>query len=166
MATGRLLVSSKTVISGPAQRRRRKQAAENAGSTREASAAVPPGSPAPKDEGQINAEQARLLRKANAHRWVATQISELMQGNVARNEELRRLAGFLPPADQHADGSGGGRLPASASLRNEIEVLDRIIAWQTKTISWHMDEGRRLREQAARIRECPALGDAADPDRR
>jgi len=33
-------------------------------------------------------------------------------------------------------------------------VLDRVIAWQVKTISWHRDEGRRLREQEARIRDA------------
>jgi len=55
----------------------------------------------------------------------------------------------LPPSGQHAAGSGEGRFPARAPLRYEIEVLDRIIAWQIRTISWHEDEGRRLREQAA-----------------
>jgi hypothetical protein len=42
--------------------------------------------------------------------------------------------------------------PARASLRDEIEMLDRIIAWQIKTIIWHRDEGRRLREQATQMR--------------
>jgi hypothetical protein len=97
---------------------------------------------------------------------MAAQISGLMQGNVARSKDLRRLAGSLRPADHHADGSRGGRLPARASLRDEIKMLDRIIAWQIKTISWHRDEGRRLREQAARIRGRRAWGDAADRDRR
>jgi hypothetical protein len=163
MAAGRWLMGSKAVIARRGQRRRRNQPAENAGSAREASAAVPPGSPAPQEEDHGSAERARLLRKASAHAWMAVQISELMQGNVAESEDLRRLTGSLQANDQQAGGSGGGPLPASASLRNEIKVLDRIIAWQIRTINWHRDEGRRLREQEARIRVCQALGDAADP---
>jgi len=54
---------------------------------------------------------------------MSAQISELMQGNVARSEDLRLLAGLGRPADQLADGSGGGGFPAGASLRNEIQVL-------------------------------------------
>ena len=162
MTTGRLLMGSKAAIARRAQRRRRNQPAENTRSAWQPSVAVPPGSPAPEEEGHGNAERTRLLRNASAHEWVATQISELMQGNVARSEDLRRLAALLRPAG----GSERGPLPASASLRNEIEVLDRIIAWQIKTISWHRDEGRRLGEQAARIRVRGTIGDAADPDRR
>lgn len=166
MAARRSLMSSKTVIGRRAQRRQRNQPAENAGSAWQPSAPVPPGGPAPEEEDHSSAERARLLRKASAHERVATQISELMQGNVTRSEDLRRLAAVLRPAGQQPGGSGGGPLPAGASLGNEIEVLDRIIAWQIKTISWHADEGRRLREQAARIRGRRALGDGADPDRR
>ncbi len=171
MAAGRLpMDSSEAVIARPAQRRRRNQPAENAGSAREASAAVPPGSSAPDEEGHDSAERARLLRKASAHAWMAAQISGLMRGNVARSEDLRRLAGSLRLADHHADGSRGGRLPARASLQDEIKMLDRIIACQIKTISWHRDEGRRLREQAARIRGRRAwatrlIGTGGDADR-
>jgi len=166
MAAGRLLMGSKALIARRAQPRRRHQPAENAGTAREPSAAVLPASAAPGEEGQGSAVQARLLQKANAHEWMAAQISGLMQGNVARSEDLRRLAGSLRPAVQLTDGSRGGRPPARASLRDEIEMLDRIIAWQAKTISWHRDEGRLLREQAAGMRGRRALGDAADPDGR
>lgn len=161
MVAGRLLTGSKAVN---ARRRRRNQSAENAGSAPEAAARVPADSSAPDEEDHDSAEWARLLRKANAHERVATQISDLMRGNIARSEDLRLLARLVRPADQHARGSGASRLPAGASLRNEIEVLDRIIAWQIKTISWHADEGRRLRRQAVRIRERQAPGDAADPE--
>jgi len=162
MVVGRLLTGSNAVNACRARRRRRNQPAENAGGAPEASVAVSADSSALDEEDHDRAERARLLRKANAHERVATQISDLMQGNVARIEDLRLLARLVPPADQHARGSGGSRLPAGGSLRNEIEVLDRIIAWQIKTISWHADEGRRLRQEAARIRGRQAPGDAPD----
>ena len=149
MAAGRLLMGSKAVITRRAHRRRGNQPAENTARAPEASAAVPSGSSAQEEDGHGSAERARLLRKASAHAWMAAQISELMQGNVARSEDLRRLAGTLQAADQHADGSRGGRLPGRASPRDEIQMLERIIAWQSKAISWHRDEGRRLCEQAA-----------------
>lgn len=127
MAAGRWLTGTRAAIARRAQRSRRNQPAGNAGSAREASGAVPPGSCTPEEEGHGSAERARLLRKADAHAWMAAQISELMRGNVARSEDLRRLAGSLRPAGQHAGGSEGGQLSATASLKNEIEVLDRII---------------------------------------
>ena len=166
MSTGGFLMGSKAVTARRALRRRPNQSAENAGSAPDASAAVPPSSSPPEEEGYGIAERARLLRKANAHAWMAGQISELMQGNLARSEDLRRLAGSLRPADQLADRSGGVRLPARTSLRDEIKVLDRIIAWQIKTITWHSDESRCLREQATRLRGRCARVEAADPDRR
>lgn len=165
MAASRLLTGSKAVIARRAQRRRRNQPAENAGRAREASAAVPPGSSDPEEDGQGSAVQARLLRKASAHEWMAAQVTQLMQGNVARSEDLRRLAGSMRPAVQLAEGSRGSRLPAPPSPRDEIEMLDRIVAWQTKTISWHRNEGRLLREQAAGLRRR-ARGDWGDPDGR
>lgn len=165
MAAGRFLMGSKAVIARRVQRRRRNQPAENARRAREAAAAVPPGSSAPEGEARGAAVRSQLIRKASAHERMAAQISELMQGNVARSEDLRRLAGSLRPAVQLAEYSGGGRLPTRASVRDEIEMLDRIIAWQTKTISWHTDEGRFLREQAAGIPGRGVRDDAADPDR-
>jgi hypothetical protein len=116
------------------------------------SAAVSPGSSALDEDGRNSAERARLLRKACVHGQVAVQISEIMQGNVAKRENLRqRLAGLRPPGDQAAPGSATGTSPPSASLRHEIEVLDRIIAWHMKTIGWHQEEERRLRDQATRV---------------
>ncbi len=169
MAAGRLLMGSKAVIARRGQRRRRNQPAENAGSARDASAAVPPGSPAPPEEGHGSAERARLLRKASAHARMAAQISDLMQGNVAESEDLRRLAGSLRPADQLADGSRGGRLPA------------RLLCGTRSRCSTGLSPGRSrrsagIRTKAASASRQPAYEDAepwatrlirtgGDPDR-
>jgi hypothetical protein len=113
---------------------------------------VPPGSSALDEDGHNSTERARQLRKACVYGQVAVQISEIMQGNVAKREDLRqRLAGLQPPGDQAAPGSATGNSSPGASLRHEIEVLDRIIAWQVKTIDWHLKEERRLRDQANRV---------------
>ena len=52
MTTGRFLMGSKAVTAGRALWRRPNQPAENPGSARKPPAAVPPGSPAPGEEGQ------------------------------------------------------------------------------------------------------------------
>jgi hypothetical protein len=45
-----------------------------------------------------------------------------------------------------------GHASASTSLQDEIGALDRIIAWQPKTVDWYLQEDRRLRDQATRVR--------------
>jgi hypothetical protein len=99
------------------------------------------------------------------------QISALMQGNIGERDDIRqRLAGLRFPGGHPADGSLTSQTSACASLQQEIEVLDRIIAWQLKTIDWHLEEDRRLRAQATRTTgpQAPCRRGAAkqdDPDR-
>jgi hypothetical protein len=64
------------------------------------------------------------------------------------------LRGFRPAALARgpADDPTMSQAAAIASLQDEIGVLDRIIAWQLKTIDWHLEEDRRLRDQATRVR--------------
>ncbi len=113
-------------------------------------AVVPPDPRALDDDAGDSAERARLLRKACAHGQVAIQVSEIMQGNVTKREDLQHLlTGLRWASGKAADISAAGHAVASASLRDEIGMLDRIIAWQLTTISWHRAEDRRLRDQAS-----------------
>jgi hypothetical protein len=130
-------------------RRARIRRASQTDGARETPTAASPGSSGTDEDHEGSAERARLLRKASVHGRVAIQIAELMQGNAAERDDLRqRLAGLPPPGKRPADGSAIGWTSASSALREQIEVLDRIIFWQLKTISWHRREDRRLRDQA------------------
>jgi len=105
----------------------------------------------------VAAERARLRRKASVHGQVAIQISGLMQDNAARCEDLRQRLTALRAAGGLPDASA-----AAAALGREIQVLDRIIAWQARTVDWHLGEARRLRDQARRVNgpEDPAAAPA------
>ncbi len=130
-------------------RRARNRLAVGTDSARGTSAAVPPGSSGLDGYGRAGARRARLLRKAAVHGQVVIQVSALMQGNIGERDDIRqRLACLRLPGD----GSVTSQASARASLRQEIEVLNRIIAWQLKTIDWHAEEDRRLRAQATRMR--------------
>ena len=82
-------------------------------------------------------ERGRILSQAMVHGMVAIQISELMQGNVGRREDLRQQ--LLSQGDR--DDS------SAAWLRSRIEELDQLIAQQVATVEWHRRESRRLRQQ-------------------
>jgi len=113
-------------------------------------AVVRPDPPALDDDARDSAERARLLRTAHAHGQVAIQVSEIMQGNVTKREDLQhRLTALRWASGKAADISATGHAVPSASLRDEIGMLDRIIAWQLTTINWHRAEDRRLRDQAS-----------------
>ena len=106
-------------------------------------AAATPASTAAGDGNDPAArERARLRRKASMHGQVASWISELTQGNTARCEDLRQRLAALRVL---------GGSPAGAALEQEIATLDRIVAWQLKTVDWHLAEACRLRDQEARI---------------
>lgn len=64
------------------------------------------------------------------------------------------LRGFRPAALGRgpADDPAMGQASASASLQDDTGVLDRIVAWQPKTIDWHLEDDRRLRDRATHVR--------------
>jgi hypothetical protein len=133
-------------------RRARIWRASHADSARETPTAVSPGGSAPDEDHESSAERARLLQKAGVHGRVAIQIAALMQGNVAERGDLRKRLADLPQSGERAaDDSATGRASASSALREQIEVLDRIISWQLKTIDWHRREDRRLHDQAGHV---------------
>ena len=86
-----------------------------------------------------------LSRKAGMHSQIAVRVSELIQGNAAEREDLRRRLAVL-------EVPGGPPIAAAsaAALTHEIATLDRIIAWQARTAAWHVSEARRLWDAAAR----------------
>lgn len=133
---------------GRGLRRARSRSAGPTDGASETPEAMPPGRFGLNAYDGGSAERARLLRKASVHGRVATQISELMQGNVAERDELRQqLAGLQLPGNRPAR-PAAGQASSSASLWDQIEVLGRIISWQRNTIDWHRQEDRRLRDQA------------------
>jgi len=82
-------------------------------------------------------EREQVLAQARVHGMVAIQISELMQGNVGRREDLRRQ---LVERQDRSDLS-------AAWLCSRIEELDRLITQQVATVDWHLRESRRLRQR-------------------
>lgn len=103
-----------------------------------------------------DAEQARLRRRAGVHSQVASWISGLMQGNTASCDDLRRrLAALRVP----------GGPPSAAAVEQEIQALERIIAWQAGTAGWHLGEARRLRDLAGRANRPEGPAAAAAPGR-
>lgn len=96
---------------------------------------VTPPTPTP-DPGPIVPDDPGaelLLVQARVHGSVARQMSEVMQGNLHRREELvRRLA------DNPA-----------AGLEDEILAYDELISSQIADIDRRLNEARRLRTQAA-----------------
>jgi hypothetical protein len=111
--------------------------------------------PGPGDPG--GAEQARLRRKAGVHGQIAHRISGLMQGNAARCDDLRRRLAVL-----RVPGGPPSAARAAAVVEQEIQALERIIAWQAGTAGWHLGEARRLRDLAGGQRgpEGPAAAPA------
>jgi len=90
---------------------------------------------APDSIGQ--GERERILWEARVHGMVAIQLSEVMQGNVGRREDLR----------QKLIRQGDGDDPSAAWLRSRIEELDQLIPQQVATVDWHLRESRRLRRR-------------------
>jgi hypothetical protein len=90
---------------------------------------------APDSIGQ--AEREQILWEARVHGMVAIQLSEVMQGNVGRREDLR----------QKLISRGDGDDPSAAWLRSRIEELDQLIPQQVATVDWHLRESRRLRQR-------------------
>jgi hypothetical protein len=114
--------------------------------------------PGPGDPG--GAEQARLRRKAGVHGQVPHWISGLMQGNVASCDDLRRRLAVLRVPGGPLSAAG-----AAAMVKQEIQALERIIAWQAGTAGWHLGEARRLRDLAGRANRPEGPAAAAAPGR-
>jgi hypothetical protein len=147
-----LVADFRSALLGCWLRRARNRLAVGTDSARGTSAAVPPGSSGPDGNDRAGARRARLLRKAAVHGQVVIRISALMQGNIGERDDIRqRLAGLHPMVITPDDGSVTSQASTRASLQQEIEVLNRIIGWQLRTIDWHTEEDRRLRAQATRI---------------
>jgi hypothetical protein len=92
--------------------------------------------PDPADSGLIIADDpgTEMMRhEANVHGAVACQMSEVMQGNLHRREDLVRKLAEDP----------------AAGLEDEIFAYDALISSQVAAIDRHLDEARRLRGQAA-----------------
>jgi len=95
--------------------------------------------PPPRSAGAADltglAERERVLAEARVHRAVAIELGRVMQGNLAKREELRR------ELTQRQDISE----LSAAWLRLHIEELDRLITQQVATVDWHLRECHRLR---------------------
>jgi len=107
-----------------------------------------------------DAEQARLRRRAAAHGQFASCISGLIQGNTARRDDLRRRLAVL-----RVPGGPPSAAGAAAAVEQEIQVLERIIAWQAGTAGWHLGEARRLRGLAGRASGTEGPAALAAPGR-
>jgi hypothetical protein len=97
-----------------------------------------------------------LQREAAIHNLLAFNISWLMERNVAKRENMReRWARIehegVPPGDDPL----AGQATEQASLRDDLEALDRIIARQIRLIDRHLTRASCLHERAART-EDPA----------
>lgn len=105
------------------------------------------------------AVRERLQREAAVHDRLALQISWLMRRNVTKRENLRGQRGTIeqqgvPPGDDLP----AGRATGLASLRDEMEALDRIIARPIRLIDRHLTRASCLREEVARMEEpAPSL---------
>jgi len=98
-----------------------------------------------------------LQREAAIHDLLAFNISWLMERNIAKRENLREQWARIehegvPPGDDPL----AGQATEQASLRDDIEALDRIIARQVRLIDRHLIRASCLHERAARTGE-PAL---------
>ncbi len=116
-----------------------------------ADSAAAPGADDPGD-----AEQTRLRRRAGVHSQVASWISGLMQGNTASCDDLRRRRAALRVP---------GGPPSAAAVEQEIQALERITAWQDRTVTWHPGETRRLRDLAGRANRPEGPAAPAAPGR-
>ena len=92
-----------------------------------------------------DAERVRLRRKASVHTRVASWISGLIEGNTASCGDLRRRLAVL-----RFPGAPPSAARAAAAVEQEIQILERIIAWQAGTAGWHLSEARRLRGLSGR----------------
>jgi hypothetical protein len=69
-----------------------------------------------------------------------------MQGNIASRGDLRRrLAALRFP------GAPTSAARAAAVIEPEVQTLERIIAWQARTVASHLGEARRLRNLAEHL---------------